>query len=477
MAESSQSRAANGPVLEMPNHLNPLARVLVVDDSATILKVVGTILARAGYEAHTARDGTEGLDALKVAGPFDLILLDFVMPRMNGYQFCRELRNDPMHSELPVVLMSARTAAIGDRFVEQTGAADALSKPFDARALVAVVGKVLSRARDGSTARRVIQPEEMLDEAELDAPESVAPPSRHNRTMNKFATQIAEAITPHIRRLSQRDLSHATIVSDTIARSLDDAILVSLVRTIGDLDEHVDSTEVMRGDTVRMPLAEVMQMLQLQRQTGVVYVEHKRARVILSVRQGQIDFAQSTGAGHEFRLGRYFVEAGLVSFEEIDSTLAGADEGTMIGQALLAAGKITSEQLDSALVKQSCELVYEVMRWPKGRFILRDEPHSEAAQTAALGLGTSELVLEGFRRVDEWRLMADSINFEDIPVVDQMALGTLSDGKLSLTELPVLEAIDGKRTVREVIEASALASFDAISIIYGFLQSRIVRVK
>ena len=58
--------------------------VLVIDDSVTILKVVSTILERNGYAVTVARDGMEGFEKLAAEAPFDLVLLDFVMPRMNG---------------------------------------------------------------------------------------------------------------------------------------------------------------------------------------------------------------------------------------------------------------------------------------------------------------------------------------------------------------------------------------------------------
>src|SRR6186713_2440956 len=95
------------------------ASILVVDDSPTILKVVGGILARGGFAVETARDGVAGIEMVR-ARAFDLVLLDFVMPRMNGYQFCRELRDLPEHKELPVVLMSAKGDKIRDQFVLQT---------------------------------------------------------------------------------------------------------------------------------------------------------------------------------------------------------------------------------------------------------------------------------------------------------------------------------------------------------------------
>jgi len=120
-------------------------RVLVVDDSPTIRKVVAAILSKEGYDTRTAENGEDALEKLKEER-VDLVLTDFVMPKMNGYQFCREVRGDPALKGLPIVLMSAKGDKIRGQFVQQTGAMDAITKPFDPLALVAVIENALARS-------------------------------------------------------------------------------------------------------------------------------------------------------------------------------------------------------------------------------------------------------------------------------------------------------------------------------------------
>jgi DNA-binding response OmpR family regulator len=125
-------------------------RILVVDDSSTIRKVVCAMLTRHGYETAAAVDGVHALEILaQDARGFDLALLDFVMPKMNGFQFCRALQSRTDIKLLPVVLMSAKTDKIREHFVLQTGAVDALAKPFDSQTLLRAVDGALRRAKSG----------------------------------------------------------------------------------------------------------------------------------------------------------------------------------------------------------------------------------------------------------------------------------------------------------------------------------------
>jgi hypothetical protein len=233
---------------------------------------------------------------------------------------------------------------------------------------------------------------------------------------------------------------------------------------------------VMGGDIAAIPLAEILQLLQLQRQSGVVRVNNGKASVSIAIRQGFIDFVQARGGPEEYRIGRYFVEKGAVTREQVDELLrTKVAGGALTGEAIVDAGHATAEDLREALAKQSSELVYDVLRWPYGRFSFIREPFSAEAEAAKLGLGIAGLVLEGFRRVDEWRLMETTIHFDQIVYVDVTTLGVIGDDKLTRTDKLVLSVVDGARTVNEVIKESAVGSFDAIKSVYQLLQSRVLR--
>ncbi len=455
----------------------PPARVLVVDDSPTILKVVSAILARHGYEPVTARDGILGIEAIKREPKLDLVLLDFVMPRMNGYQFCRELRSNPAHRTLPVVLMSAKGDKIRGQFVQQTGAVDAITKPFDARALVAVIEGALAKTAEGR-ARPVPEGAKMPDEDTI--ADSIRPSSMMKprvKSAIEVAQIIASAVTPTVLALPPAERGLEASLTMAVARAVTPEVVDNLAVTLRELETD-NGKELMGGDLAAIPLAEILQVLQLQRQTGVLKISNARSSVVISIRQGLVDFVQARGAADEFKLGRYFVERGLIAREDLDRLIQeSSGAGKLLGDVLLDAGKVSREDLNEALARQSSELIYEVLRWPYGRFSLTREPFRPEAEAAKLGLGIAGLVLEGFRRVDEWRLMEGTINFDQIVYVDPAALDAVEADKLTRTDKLVLETINGQRTVNEIIKESAVSSFDAIKAIYQFLQSRVVRAR
>jgi two-component system response regulator RegX3 len=118
------------------------ARLLVVDDEDAILEFVGYNLRKEGYEVVTARDGDEAL-ALADASPFDLVVLDIMLPGADGFEVCRRLR---AKSDVPVLFLSARDTELDKVVGLELGADDYLAKPFGIRELQARVKALLRRA-------------------------------------------------------------------------------------------------------------------------------------------------------------------------------------------------------------------------------------------------------------------------------------------------------------------------------------------
>jgi CheY-like chemotaxis protein len=457
------------------------ARILVVDDSPTIRKVVASILEARSFEPITAEDGQDALDKL-AEGPVDLVLLDFVMPRMNGYQFCRELRANPDRKHLPVVLMSAKGDKIRGQFVQQTGAIDAITKPFDARGLIAVVEGALKRQQEGR-ARPVPDSDTMPDEetiADSLRPSSITPSEdpavRRAQAAQGFGEAIAKLVLPGMLELPEVRAGTDQLAG-AIHRAVTPETMGALTSVLRALDFGENSLEVLAGDISVISIAEILQLLHLQRQSGALVIANRKSEITLFVREGNIDLASSRGVRDEFLFGRYLLESGAIRREDLDQVLiARAGTKRLLGEMLTEAGLVGEADITRALERQTSELVYEVVRWNSGRFSFTVGPPTMEASTAKLGLSTSALVMEGFRRVDEWRLIEGTFDFEEVLYKDQGAIDRVGDeSQLTAREQQVLLAIDGDRTVREIVDHMRGSSFEVCKIIYQFLNSRLVK--
>ncbi|OGP06105.1 MAG: hypothetical protein A2Z91_05960 [Deltaproteobacteria bacterium GWA2_38_16] len=116
-------------------------RILLVDDEKDLVDVIRVLLESKGYQVSEAYNGIDGLEKAKKEKP-DLILLDVMMPGLNGYQVCRELKKDPKYKTIPIVMLTAK-AQESDRFWGvESGADDYLTKPFEAARLLETLEKI-----------------------------------------------------------------------------------------------------------------------------------------------------------------------------------------------------------------------------------------------------------------------------------------------------------------------------------------------
>ncbi|MBI3271787.1 MAG: response regulator transcription factor [Planctomycetes bacterium] len=128
--------------------------LLIVDDDPAIRKVLDSAFTDAGYLALSAQNGEEGLELVRRHAP-DLLVLDVVMPRVDGLEVCRRVRADPATAALPILFLTSQSDEI-DRVVGlELGADDYVAKPFALREVLARVKALLRRAGAGDAAARV----------------------------------------------------------------------------------------------------------------------------------------------------------------------------------------------------------------------------------------------------------------------------------------------------------------------------------
>jgi len=123
--------------------------ILLVDDDPALLEVTSIVLASEGYRVVTAADGTEALRALE-GEDLDLVILDIMLPRMSGFEVLKKMREQ---SDVPVVLLTAKSQSVDKVVGLELGADDYITKPFDTKELLARIKAILRRFGRGGQGR------------------------------------------------------------------------------------------------------------------------------------------------------------------------------------------------------------------------------------------------------------------------------------------------------------------------------------
>jgi twitching motility two-component system response regulator PilH len=118
-------------------------KILIVDDSPTELKLIADVFNTPDYDVVTAVDGEAGVEKAMAENP-ELIILDVVMPKMNGFQACRKIKSSPDLQDIPIILLTSKDQKSDEFWGKKQGADVYLTKPFNADEVLAAVTGLLS---------------------------------------------------------------------------------------------------------------------------------------------------------------------------------------------------------------------------------------------------------------------------------------------------------------------------------------------
>jgi DNA-binding response OmpR family regulator len=149
------------PPLPLPMKDNP--KILVIDDEPDALELVTFNLRNAGFGVVTAADGAEALRKARSAQP-DLVVLDLMLPEIDGLEVCKLLRRDPLTAAIPILMLTAKASEVDRILGLELGAEDYVTKPFSPRELVLRIRKILERGQAPPTKReRLVCGELVID--------------------------------------------------------------------------------------------------------------------------------------------------------------------------------------------------------------------------------------------------------------------------------------------------------------------------
>jgi len=209
--------------------------ILVVDDEKDVVEVVGHFLEEEGYNVHTAYDGEEALE--KASSEIDLIVLDIMLPGVDGYEVCRKLRSRVETEEIPIVFLSAKTEEEDQIEGLMLGGDDYLTKPVSPQVLVAHVKAVLRRS--GVEESSILE----VDGLKIYEDEYRAELNGEDLGLTLTEFELLRYLVRHPRKAFTRQQLLETIWKDAmmVTERTVDAHIKNLREKLGDFAKHIQT--------------------------------------------------------------------------------------------------------------------------------------------------------------------------------------------------------------------------------------------
>lgn len=428
---------------------NSTKTALVIDDSPTVRKLAEIVLGQNNYTVYTAEDGDEGLRITREIKP-SVVLVDFIMPKMNGYMFCKRLRSDEALKHIPLVLITSKGEDVGQKFEEQFGVLHYFHKPFEPDELVQKLDDVLADA-SLSTAG------ESLEQAVSTRPYASMPPDFLGAVQERFDRVVRHYFQQNFPLLLKRMLAD-TLRETGVVR--DDALILS-------------------GRIRNVSLPDVLQFAHVSRLSGKLSVISKNVFGEIYLEYGTFVFATVSKKDSNWFLTDLLLKDGRIDSQTLRGLVDEARESNRpIGRILVERNIITQNELTEYLKRQAQEAFNCIIDVTDGHFYLEDAPLPINLRDITLRVALPNVLVEGLRRLDEKQVAAAELRDDTIIF---MRLITSEDALASVTlddrELKIFALVDGKKTLGKIVEESRMESLEAKRICYSLQKIGLLRVR
>lgn len=435
-------------------------RVLAVDDSLTIRKLLEMALGRSGYHLELASSGEEGIGRARRHPPH-LILLDYVLPDMKGLDVCTALSQDERTRAVPIVVMSAKSDDLRPVFRDFDSVVEFVSKPFTAPEISFRVSDILGKLRGG--------PNRDAAAASAESPEAFS-----------FAVReaAAKAMFTHLRGRFAHIPEWAGAMGEAapapyfarkiLTPELMESLLGSLAPVLGVGRGPASDSEppLLQGQTSLLPLTNLLKELNACGRTGVLQLEQERGTTWLHLRRGEMVFATHNRPDDYLR--QAWVDVGHIPPAEVERARAEQRKsGRPLHVSLAEAGHLRTGDLPDLLYQQGKRILLEAIAAGPCPFEWLEQALPVYVDAYARPYRLEQLGLERLREVDDWAQV--ELHVGSLDLIFRRAAGFSQ--KLQLFELTenerrVLTLVDNRNTVRHIIERSALATFEVFHVLF-----------
>ncbi len=434
-------------------------KILDIDDSPTVQRLIEMILSSQGYKVVLASDGEEGIAKARSERPA-VILVDFVMPKMNGFQVCKALKEDPDFRNTPIILVTSKGDKVGSKFVDVLGITEYFTKPFQPEELLAKIREVI----DGQVPESVGIPVREAVREQIQEPlRETQRESRPSPLPRMVSPAAADGIEAMVRSIVQQALD------EFIKKTLPELIKKELGNS------QTAKNVGIQGNLASVQIVEVLQMLGLQRQTGRLVVNRSDDAVEVYFKDGAVVLASSGCRGPRSAVEVLLKRSCGLEEDNIQHVLSIADMTSQpIDRVLVRENMISATTFSECHRRHTESAVFKVMAWEDGEFFFEKAVPPVFASIAQLKV--NDLLLEGARRADEWSLIRQKIPHFDIvfePMIgdaNELATRGMSDFDLS-----VFSCVDGRRTIQNIIDTLNMGDFEVVKSMFILLSVNLIR--
>ena len=444
--------------------------VLVVDDSLTIRKLLEMALARAGIPCECAALGRDGLLLAKRLRP-RLILLDYVLPDVRGTEVCTELARDPLTAGVPVVVMSGKGDDIRPLFKTERTVIDFVAKPFSPAEILNVIERaartqkpaaapVVAATAAAAPASTLPEPQPSLRDP-LEAAARVLFGALRER-LAKVPEWLPEAAGQPPAAFLARRLLTPEVVGN---------VLTGLTPLVASTAPAPSQNEpVFAGSTTFLQLPNLLRLIADSHRTGVLRLgsAHGEDGALAWFARGDLQLAAPRDAAAGVRL---LAGAGIASEPGRTTVMP---TGSDVVPAVLAAHQAGAGATLALLGRQT--LVRLMGEGPLA-WEWRDLPQlpESVAALAGPGISLDQLLLDRLRLVDDWsQIELDVHSLGQVCGRAPDVRTRLPRFTLSPEEARVLQHVDGRRSVQDLVTRANLSTFETFHILYRLIQVRLV---
>lgn len=425
-------------------------KVVVIDDSPVIRKLAEVVLTEEGYKVYTAEDGEKGLKLAEEVLP-SIIIVDFIMPRMNGYQFCKMVRSNKVLKDIPIILITAKGESVGTKFTEEWGVVDYFIKPFKPEELVEKVNSIIQNQKEKE---EFTVPDTFLEEKE----------SGKEVAEQVYSADIEESVDRVIRRYFYKEFPF--LLQKSIADILKQAGVFKA------------SAITLSGDISNFNLFDIFQLIDVVKSSGKLSIYSPILSSEIYFDNGSIVYATTSKQGRSFLSGDLLEKRKNIPKDVFSRIYWKSKElGLPILRTFVKEGVLSEDESMAILRDLINDALYSTMELENGHFFFEKMPIPANLSDIPMRLKASQLILEAARRVDEKRFAAEMFQDNRIIFIRLMTNVAVEDIKLDENELRIFSLVDGKRTIDDIIKMSGIEEREAKRIFYTLTRVGILKKK